>query len=923
MAHRIVGRDEELAEVDEFLRTPGSGYAALILGGEAGIGKTAVWLEGLATAPGRGYRVLSARPTPSEATFSFAGLSDLLEGVEDETFGELPEPQRNAINAALLREPPKGRAPDHRAVAVGVLGILRALARASPVLVAVDDIQWLDRASSAVLEFTFRRLDTAPVRLLASLRSGESRRDDFSRQGDTGRLRHLVLRPLTTAAIHHLVAERLGLRLGRSALVRVHTASGGNPFFALEMARMLLTKSRASLGAEVPVPESLAELVRGRLTSLAKRDRQVLLAVSALARPTVQDVVRTFPPSVRAGAALRRAVDGGLIEQTGDRIRFSHPLLGSVLYADAPRGDRRTLHRRLAVAVTDPEERARHLALAASGPDSNLASSLDEVAREALTRGAPHAAAELLDMAAQLTPISDRADFLRRTVEQAEAHFQAGDAVRARELFEQVAAELPPGPSRAYVLSRLGMVRADEESWLEAGSLFERALIDAGDDPSLRRITEQGLGYVHLFCGDLSGSRAHATAALAAAEASGEPAALAESLSSLGFVEFVLGNGIGSDLIERGKALEEQLETWPSALILRPSFTFAQILKYTDRLVEAGTQFRALLEVAKDRGQEHAVGALLYHLAELECRVGDWDAAARHAAESVAAAEQTGMLFFAGMADYAHALVAAHLGDAAAARAAGERGLAVSGRTGVVLTTILNLGALGFLELSLGEASRALGYLGKAADLASEMNVGDPGYFHFLPDQAEALVELGRLDEAEALIKSFEERGAKHDRPWAMATAARCVALLEAAPGDFLAATRSISRAMQEHERLGQPFELGRTLLSQGRINRRAKQKRAAREALSQALETFDGLGAILWARKAREELGRIGGRSPGVAALTPTEQMVASLAAKGMTNREIADHLFLTVRTVEWNLSKVYRKLQVRSRTELAQALK
>jgi DNA-binding CsgD family transcriptional regulator len=463
------------------------------------------------------------------------------------------------------------------------------------------------------------------------------------------------------------------------------------------------------------------------------------------------------------------------------------------------------------------------------------------------------------------------------------------------------------------------MVRADEESWLEAGTIFERALADAGDDPRLRRSIEQGLGYVCLFSGDLAESRTHAAAALAAAEISEEPAALAESLGSLGFVEFVLGTGVGTALAERGVTLERQLADWPYALILRPSFGFAQILKYSDHLAEARVRFLALLDEARERGEEHAVVPLLYHLGELECRAGDWEAAAKYARESVEAAEQTSMLFFAGMAKYADALVAAHLGHGRAARAAAEEGLALSERAGVVLTTILNLGALGFLELSLGNPGDALRHLDRASDLARDMGVGDPGYFHLVPDRVESLVEVGRLDEAEALITPFGDRAAKYDRPWALATAARGHGLLEGGRGNVESALTSISRSLVHHERLGQPFELARTLLAQGRILRRSKQRRAARDALRTALEIFDGLGAGLWALKAREELARIGGRAPGIDELTPTEKSVASLAAEGKTNREIADRLFLTVRTVEWNLSKVYRKLRVRSRTELA----
>jgi DNA-binding CsgD family transcriptional regulator len=848
-----------------------------------------------------------------------------MEDVLDEALERLPEPQRHAVTAALLREPLTGPSPDFRALAVGVLGMLRALSTDRPVLVAVDDVQWLDRATSSVLGFAMRRFEREAVRLLASRRSGESNRGgDFTPALEARRIDHLVLQPLTVGALHHIVREHLGVELSRTALVRIHSISGGNPFFGLEIARMVEREDRASwLAGAVPIPDVLADVVRDRLASLGERDREVLLAIAASARPTEEAVVRAFPPSMHAGLVLRRAVDSGLIEWDGRRVRFSHPLLASVLYSDASPEVRRRAHRRLGAAVIEPEERVRHLALAAVGPDPTLASSLVEASRRSLARGAPSAAAELLEMATRLTPHTQPEEALSRTVEQAMAHFQAGDVAHAGELLQQVAADLPPGPARARVLTRLGMVRADEAGWPDGAKLFERALADAGDDPALRRTIEQGLGYACLFGGDLAGSSAHAGEALLAAEASGEPAPLAESLGALSFVEFVLGKGVRSDHLDRGIALEEQLGSWPNALVLRPSFCAAQILKYTDRLSEARVRFLGLLELARGEGEENAVPSLLYHLAELECRAGDWHTAARHATESAEVAAQTGTRFYAGMADYAGSLVAALRGDVTAARAAGERGLAASERTGVRLATILNLGVLGFLELSLGSPAAALEHLGRASELATQIGIGEPGFFHLLPDQVEALVEVGRLDEAEAVLTPFEERGAALDRTWAIATGARCRGLLEGARGATEMALGSLSRSLEELDGSGYPFESARSLLAQGRVYRRGKQRRAARDSLGRALEVFDGLGATLWAAKTREELGRIGGRASGVAGLTPTEERVASLAADGMTNREIADNLFLTVRTVEWNLSKVYRKLQVRSRTELARAVR
>jgi DNA-binding CsgD family transcriptional regulator len=231
----------------------------------------------------------------------------------------------------------------------------------------------------------------------------------------------------------------------------------------------------------------------------------------------------------------------------------------------------------------------------------------------------------------------------------------------------------------------------------------------------------------------------------------------------------------------------------------------------------------------------------------------------------------------------------------------------------------MNLAVLGFLELSLDRPAEADAYLSKAVELEHAMGVREPAFFRIVPDEVEALVALGRLDDAETLLAPFEEAGRNLDRAWAIATGARCRALLLAARGDIAGASAAADEAVAMHDGLPLPFELGRTRLVRGTVERRAKRKREARDTLTKALEAFDGLGAALWAEKARAELARIGGRAPSSLDLTPTEDRVAALVAAGSTNREAADALFVSIHTVEANLKRIYRKLGVRSRTELA----
>lgn len=929
MAEAIVGRDAEIASLEAFLDAVPSGPAILLIEGEPGIGKTTLWTRLLEAAEERSYRVLACHPVESETKLSFAALGDLLARVSPEVLSALPSPQARALEVALLRAE-AGRPPDRRAVSLAFLGVLRLLAEDRPVLVAVDDAQWLDAPSAGAIQFALRRLGGEPIGAVAVLRAGSLQEDplELARALPPDRLRRLRLGAMSPEEIDRLLRSRVEPELPRATLRQVHSLSRGNPFFALEVGLALArSDARPVSGRPLPVPEDLRDLVRDRLRRLPVAAREVAEVAAALSRPTVQLVEAALGGDGRVAAGLERAVQAGLLAVQGDRIHFTHPLFASGVYSEASRERRCGLHTRLAAILTDPEERARHLALGAEGPDPEVASALDEAAGRAFARGAPEAAAELWEMARRLTPPERREDMARRLVEAGTAYFVAGDVARAQVLRQEAVSLSTAGPARARALYQLGMGRSALDSWHEGAALFDRALAEARGDPSLTATIQSGLAYAGLFTGDLVSAEGHAQAALDLAAGLDTPSALAESLQALAFIEFVLGHGIPHYLIDRGLALEdaigEGLEDERLIGVVRPSFAFAQMLKYTDQLDTSRSRFLDLLQDSRDRGDEGSLPVLLYHLAELECRAGKWDVAAGYAEESVEAAVQTGMDFYRAMALYARALVDAHRGRAQQARDAAEEGLALAERTGVAITTVLNLGVLGFLELSLGDPERAHGHLAQAVELQSSMGVREPGYFHVLPDEIEALLSLGELEGARALTDDFEERSRALDRAWALSTAARCRGLLLAAEGDLPGAVGTLAGALAQHERLGEPFELARTLLVLGQVQRRDRRKAAARASLERALEAFDRLGAPLWSERTRAELARIGGRAPAPLALTPTEERVADLVAAGRTNREVAESLFLSVSTVEWNLSRIYRKLGVRSRTQLAAALR
>ncbi len=452
----VVGRDDELGSIQGFLAEVEQGPAALVLSGDAGIGKTILWEAGVEGARERFGRVLSHRSVEAEASLAFGGLSDLLEPVLEEVAGDLPPLRRQALEVALLLVAPGDEPPDPRAIGLAFLDVLRLLAERGPVVVALDDLQWLDSSSALVVPLALRRLRDERVGLLATLRTGPELGAPFEleRSFANERLKRLSLSPLSLGALHNLLRERLELELTRPELVRVLETSGGNPFFAVELGRELVrTGARPTAGQALRVPESLHELLGGRLARLPAESGDLLVYAAALARPTVQLVAAAHGDGDDVVEALDPAVQENVIELDDSRVRFAHPLLASICYEQAPLRKRRAVHRALAGAVTDPEERARHLALAAEGPDADAASELDSAAELAAARGATAAAAELSELAAALSPEPELARL--RHLRAADFHRLAGAQERAAAILEQLLAEVPSGVERADVLFAL------------------------------------------------------------------------------------------------------------------------------------------------------------------------------------------------------------------------------------------------------------------------------------------------------------------------------------------------------------------------------------------------------------------------------------------------------------------------------------
>ena len=889
----LVGRDPELQRIRAFLDAETELPAALLIEGEPGIGKTTIWRRSLEFAAERFYRILAARVASGEGELAFASLADLLEGAPEEILRELPRPQRRALEVALLLADPGPVPAQPRAIAAAFLSTLRLLARERPVLVAVDDVQGLDSASRGVLEFAIRRLEKEPVALLLT------RRDEADERPPVGlgqalpeeRTTRLNVGPLSLGALHELLRTRLGLALARPALRRLAEESGGNPFFALEFARAVMRKGVGlEAGEPIPVPDTLHALVADRLAALPAGTRDALLIAALASEPTIDLIGRTLEGD--PWERVRPAVDGEAIELESERIVFVHPLIASGVRASADLGERRDAHRRLVGAVTAPDERARHLALATDAPDAHVAAALEQAASATRFRGAAVTAAEIAEQVLRLTPEDLTEEAARRRVQAAGYWFESGDVARARRLLEEAVATAPPGPQRAEALNQLARVHGFGADVRAAARLYRQALDESDPESMVRGEANNGLAVAMMrLLQDLPSAARRARKASELAERSGDVHLLCDFLATEGLIAGLLGRPQALTLRERAMKLSTPAaEAEMSAhYFLRglwaASFSGAVLRIWLDDIEQARADLSAACERAGEIGDESSLPLLLRWRSYAEWLGGNWPEALRLAGEGRVIAVQTGQPSQQAVLVATEGLVLAHLGRAREARAAAENGLRLAAESGAAFGELVGISALGFLDLSLRRPAEAHAVLAPLVDRAEDAGVREPGAVRFVPDAVEALIALGRLDEAEALLGRFETRARKLRRVSALGTAARCRGLLLAARGDLGPALQGLESAVERNSPTI-PFERARTLLVLGQVQRRAKQKRKARESLEQALAGFKSLGASLWVETARDELARIGGRASLGSQLTPTERRLAELVAEGRSEQ-------------------------------------
>ena len=910
----IVGRENELAAVEQFTLGIAEGPASLVLDGLAGIGKTAIWTAAVTAARLTGLAVRTCRCTESDAGWAFAGLGDLLDGLSSDELG-LPDIQRQALAGALLMaEGEVGQSGD-RIVAVAVLGVLRALARSQPLLLAIDDIQWLDSSSRKVLSFALRRLQDEPVRLLASCRTGSLA--DFGAEASLGLPgERLLVGAASIGTLQRIVQLRLGQFLSRPTLTRLHRATGGNPMMFLEMASALQRRGREPEADEpLPVPADLRLLVTERLQGLSPQTRQLLLLTAALAQPTASRVASAIGDADRYQRSVAEALEAGVLELDDQRLHFAHPLIASIPYQDLAPDARQVLHLRLAQTVTDPEQHARHAALAAPAPSGPVAAALDLAAQHARGRGSLDSAAELAELAVTMTPPGQRGDLLRRTVAVAEYLFLLGDPARARATLTAGLQAAAPGPGRVAGLLLQATIASWELGDATVAQWCTQALAEAGDDPLL-------LARCHATFAETSPSGAaadleHAQQAVNLLQGIDSPPAdlLSNALTNQALHGCRLGRGLAVATLEQAVALQAQGPPLPVSD--RAGIALGICLKVLDRFEDSRSWLHAMRTSAIDEGDDSALPMTLGHLAVLECWAGDYQLALRYALQGRDHAERIGGR--APMLASAHVLALAHLGRLAQARELGEADLASDEALGYDSAVALHLRSLGFTELADGNQTAAAAHFLRAVTISRRTGIEEPAIMRLHPDAVTAMVAVGNLDEADRLIAELDASTERNHLPWSSVMAERCRSLRCLASGDIPAAMQALERALAGHDRLPMPFEEARTRLMFGSVLRRAGRRSDARRELQAARTEFVRLGTPLQAEQARAELAGIGGKPGSDGSITAMEQRIITLAAAGRTSREVASALCVSVRTVDSHLGHIYRKLGLRSRTELA----
>ncbi|HEY8799044.1 MAG TPA: AAA family ATPase, partial [Candidatus Limnocylindrales bacterium] len=696
----MIGRRGELEAVDRFVERARDGLASFLVIGDAGIGKTSIWVEGVRRAGSGGARVLRSAPAESERSLTLGGLTDLLAEVSSDELAHLPTVQRHALEIAVLRAEPTGQLPDQRTLSVATATLLRQLAEDRPLIVAIDDTQWLDDATVPILAYAVRRLVDRPVGLLLAVRGApEAGTNELLSGVPTDGRDRLQLGPLPLAALHQLFLARFGRSFPRLALVRIEEASAGNPFYALEIARALGdAEPELAPDGRVPIPDTLGSLLEARLAALPEATRSALLLAAVAAEPTIDGLRRADP---NAPDALAAAFAAGVATMDRRAVRFTHPLLGQAVLGTADGAALQRAHAALARTATSDEVRARHLAGATEGRDAKVAAALEAAAATIRDRGATLDAATLYAQAAALTPDMDPDHAMRRARLAAETLFiDVSDYVQADRMLEAAIAGASPGPERAEALSLRALIRYYHGQTPDAIRLGEQAAEEAGDDPILRARVMGRAAFLVMQV-DLERGNAMVAQALALLGPVGDhdpvdPDLRANLLLLHASSELGLVRGVRVDEAEEGAALiSEHGRTWEHDGAEGIAYGLARQLDQVDRAIEMTER---LIEAKAGPGGDDPFNFV--SLSGLQVLRGDLDAAETSARAAVEGYAHEGSDVFPSWRLRGVALVAAHRGRLDEAERLSTEGLELSLASGDLAVEVYHRHILGFVALS-------------------------------------------------------------------------------------------------------------------------------------------------------------------------------------------------------------------------------
>lgn len=909
-----VGHGEIIAAVDRAL----TGQGRAILTGPAGAGKTEVVRAVAAAAEARRETVLHLAPEAADQWIPEASAAALLSSVPHCALERLAGPQRTAI-ALLRREtdtPGAGR--DHVALRLAVVEVLRTLAARDPVLLVIDNAQWLDAESTGLLRFALR-LTPPRVRVLVA----------ECVQGGTPVAGPLCGPATPTVRVPPLGAEEVAELLVRHGLParlagRIHQASGGNPRLALALGHSLTEAAGSRDGGPgahhadtLPVSGQAREVARRLLAEAPERARRTLLLAALASRPTTALLRRAGRPD--AEAELAEAERAALVTVGEDgAVRFTAGALPTALAADAGWPERAAGHAALAAAVDDPVQAVRHRALTVDTPDARLAAEITDAAAACRRRGQRALAAELGLLAAERTPGDRPEEELARLVTAAEDAGWAGRADLARRATRAVLARDASPADR--VRARLAVIDAAGQALADLDETFAHAIDDAAGDPALLAAVRLRVAWKHnLSDGDPVRSRDAAAEAGALAALGGDQVAEAMALTVRARMGRILGDPGAEDILAEALALP--VPEVPLGMRNAPQYLAVRHALFDDRLEEAHRQLLVLLPAVRRTGSSEDVFEVLRSLTEVELRRGRCAAGAAHARRALALTIEAGLS--PGPAWYVAALAESTGGSFARAAGYARRGIQASEEEHDQVFLSRALYALGLVELATGEAAKAVATLRRVARLEEAQKVVDPSILRWHGELAEALVAADAPGEAAELLDSVRTVARSLGRSSVLAALDRARGLCLSAQGDAEAAVALLEATARSFQALGLPLERGRTLLALARVERRRRRRAPARTALREAAEVFDRAGAKPWLDLARDSAPEAAALHPGVAALTEAETRLALLVSQGASNQEAAAKLFLSVKTVESRLTRIYQKLDVRSRAQLATALR